>query len=180
MRKALEAEPDTLEIYSEMAQELVRRDKGLGAVLLLEEVLRAAPAHAPSHHALASCLLRRNRTEKAVNHLREALRLEPDRAARMCNLAWILATTPDPTIRDAAEAVRLAEKARAIEETTVQTLDTLAAAYAAADRFDDALSAARQGAKMARQAGQDERARLLEEKAALYETRRAQIPAAND
>jgi hypothetical protein len=55
-------------------------------------------------------------------------------------LAWTLATHPDDKVRDPARAVMLSE--RAAEVTGNQdagVLDTLAAAYAAAGRFDDAV-----------------------------------------
>ena len=55
-------------------------------------------------------------------------------------LAWLQATHPDEKIRNAAEAVRNAERAvRAVAlAETADTLDALAAAYAEAGRFDEA------------------------------------------
>lgn len=58
----------------------------------------------------------------------------------MNNLAWYLATTPDETKRDGAEAVKWATLA--CEETLYQDgfkLDTLAAAYAESGQWDDAV-----------------------------------------
>ena len=59
-------------------------------------------------------------------------------------MAWIRATSADPQLRDGAEAVRAAERACRLAKwkgTTV--LNTLAAAYAEAGRFKDAVSTAR-------------------------------------
>jgi Tfp pilus assembly protein PilF len=56
-------------------------------------------------------------------------------------LAWLLATCEDPSIRDPSRAVNMAEHATSYPEgQTVGILDTLAAAYAAAGRFDDAIA----------------------------------------
>ena len=65
-------------------------------------------------------------------------------AARMIELGWIRATHPDARVRDARQAVSLAERARARASVKDPTaLDVLAAAYAAAGRFDDAVVNAR-------------------------------------
>ena len=56
-------------------------------------------------------------------------------------LAWILATSPNPAIRDGTNALVLAEKA--VATTTrkkAEYLDTLAAAYAETSQFEKAIS----------------------------------------
>ena len=56
--------------------------------------------------------------------------------------AWTLATCPDDKVRDGRKAVELAEKLCPAEaQVPVEYLDTLAAAYAEAGRFDDARKA---------------------------------------
>jgi hypothetical protein len=57
-------------------------------------------------------------------------------------LAWLLATCPDARIRNSERAVKLAEEAvQRSDRKHASYLDTLAAAYAAAGRFDDAVRA---------------------------------------
>jgi hypothetical protein len=56
------------------------------------------------------------------------------------NLAWALATSPDPNMRNPAEAIRIAQQLSG--ETNYNNpavLDTLGAAYASAGRFADAI-----------------------------------------
>jgi len=60
-------------------------------------------------------------------------------AAAMNALAWWLATAPQDALRDGREAVRWAEKAHQLIGGP-QTADTLAAAYAEVDRWDDAIA----------------------------------------
>jgi tetratricopeptide (TPR) repeat protein len=70
------------------------------------------------------------------------------------NLAWILAAGAEAELRDGAEAVRLAE--RACELTHYQEplfIGTLAAAYAEAGRFPEAVTAAEKAAQLATHAG---------------------------
>ena len=52
--------------------------------------------------------------------------------------AWLLATCPDPAVRDGPRAVKMAQRAVGVEETA-KTRDTLAAAYAEAGQFEDAV-----------------------------------------
>ena len=55
------------------------------------------------------------------------------------DLAWLLATHPDTVIRNGAEAVELAERVCASSAAPAH-LATLAAAYAEAGRFDEAVA----------------------------------------
>ena len=104
----------------------------------------------------------------------EELRRNPDDTQALNNLAWALATSADPRLRNAAEAVRTAE--RALQLTgghNPAVLDTLGAAYAEAGRFDKALESARKGLKMARATGQTPLADALALRIRLYEAGQA-------
>ena len=68
----------------------------------------------------------------------------------MNNLAWLLATCPEASLRNGAEAVQLAEKACQITEyhRTI-IVGTLGAAYAEAGRFADAVATAQKACELA-------------------------------
>jgi arylsulfatase A-like enzyme len=76
---------------------------------------------------------------EAIARYREALSLDPAALETANNLAWLLATTDHPGLRDPKAAVELAEKALARDAGNPAVLDTLAAAYAAADRLPEAV-----------------------------------------
>ena len=85
---------------------------------------------------------------------RLALQLQPDQVQALNNLAWLLAASPADNLRDGAEAVRLAERACALSEQREPVfLGTLAAAYAEAGRFEDAIKAAEKARDTATAAG---------------------------
>ena len=87
---------------------------------------------------------------EAVGPLREAVRLEPEALRLLNDLAWILATHPDPAVRDAAEAIELARRAaRLTRQRDPQVLDTLAAGYAAAGRLGEAIATAQRAVGLA-------------------------------
>ena len=66
------------------------------------------------------------------------------------NLAWLLATCPDASLRDGPEAVRLAEKACELTHSRRTIMvGTLAAALAEAGRFPEAVEAAQKACALA-------------------------------
>ena len=74
-------------------------------------------------------------------HHLAAIRLQPGRPEPLNNLAWLLATHPSAKVRDGAQAVSLAERACGLTgHTNLALLSTLAAAYAEAGRFADAVT----------------------------------------
>jgi tetratricopeptide (TPR) repeat protein len=91
--------------------------------------------------SLASALDRLGRRAEAIRRYEIALRAKPDLAEAANNLAWLLATAPEPALRNPAEAVRWAEAAaRASGRSDPRVLDTLAVSLAAAGRFDEAVA----------------------------------------
>ena len=89
---------------------------------------------------------------RAVRHGREALRFDPALDSAANNLAWILATSPDPSARNPEESILIMGRLlREAERPHPAYLDTLAAAYAAAGRFPDAIDTAARAEKLARE-----------------------------
>jgi tetratricopeptide (TPR) repeat protein len=89
-----------------------------------------------------------------LRHFQAAVRTAPDSPLALDGLAWFLATYPDATLRNGPEAVRLAEHACTVTRRGDPTLlDTLAAAYAEAGRFPEAINAAQEAIAVARTAG---------------------------
>jgi len=115
-------------------------------------------------------------TQRALekNLLLENLRGQPDALDILNNLAWMLATSGEPDIRDGPRAVQLAEHACELthHQKTV-FIGTLAAAYAEAGRFDDAIATAQQACALAAKNGETD---LLQKNQGLLELYRAHKP----
>ena len=108
------------------------------------------------------------RRDLAARQYRAVLRLRPGFAPAANNLAWLLATSPEASLRDGPEAVRLAEDLVAHADAPDPAhLDTLAAAYAAAGRYEEAERVAARAVALAR-AEDDELARDLDARLSLY------------
>jgi tetratricopeptide (TPR) repeat protein len=86
--------------------------------------------------------------EAALKDYASAQQYDPNNVRAFNDAAWLLATCPVETVRNPKLAVQLAEQASALSDVPVGNfLDTLAAAYAADGRFDDAVQAAERALK---------------------------------
>jgi len=86
--------------------------------------------------------------------------------------AWILATATDASIRDGDLAVRLAERAaRESNFSNPLVLDTLAAAYAEAGRFDEAVRQIEAARTLAERQGPPSAVEILSARAEEYRNR---------
>ena len=110
----------------------------------LAPLLRAAgldPAYPDPHYNLSQAYVGVGEPAEAGRQLVEALRLRPEWPPAMRDLAWLLAT--EPGLGEPGDAVRVAERAAELTGRADPTmLDALAAAYAAAQRFEEAVSTA--------------------------------------
>ncbi|HZL43353.1 MAG TPA: tetratricopeptide repeat protein [Verrucomicrobiae bacterium] len=118
------------------------------------EAIRLHPRDARSQCRLAVALIRQRKAAEAVVHYRAAVRLRPLYTGALNGLAWILATSPDPRLRDGPEALRLARQAcDATGHGQAGLLITLAAAYAETGQFDTARDVISQAQALASKSG---------------------------
>lgn len=98
-----------------------------------------------------------DRSGEAISFYRTTLIAFPNLAPVLNNLAWVLATDSAATNRNGPEAVQLAERACALTDRRDPVLiGTLAAAYAEAGRFTEAIQAAQEARDLAQVVGQPE------------------------
>ena len=77
---------------------------------------------------------------EAVKHYQEAVRLAPNMAEAHNNLAWLYATSEDPSFRDPPAALKHARRAVELSHwKQVASVDTLAEAFYASRDFRDAV-----------------------------------------
>jgi len=115
--------------------------------------------------------LKVHRVDEAMTQFSEAARLRPDWAEPLNIQAWTLATSSDSKVRNGTEAVKLAEKAADLtSHQQPAILNTLAAAYAEAGRFDEALTTANQALDLVKRANQNNLTVKIERAIALYQS----------
>jgi Flp pilus assembly protein TadD len=135
----------------------------------IARAIEAEPANPEAHRGRARALLARGREREAREELEETLRLAPGWPVAMGDLAFLLATAADAALRDPARAVELGEAAaRATGAHAAGIQDALGAAYAAAERWPDAVAAAESARALARDAGEEDLAARIEKRLAAY------------
>ncbi|MCY2932315.1 MAG: tetratricopeptide repeat protein, partial [Planctomycetota bacterium] len=150
-QKILLAKPDDADAHTELGNLLGQIGRVPEAISHYEQVLRQKPDSAQTHYNLGMAMAAIGKAPESIEHYRQAIRLAPNFVLGMNNLAWLLATHADPAVRDGAEAVRLAERACQLADRKAPgLLDTLAAAYAEAGRFPDAVATAEEALALAK------------------------------
>jgi spermidine synthase len=120
------------------------------AIVHYQVVLKTVPDSAKVHFNLGTAYFQQGKTGKALAEWREVIRLDPDAIAVLNVTAWLLATSADRSVRNGAEAVELAERAVKLSDgNDPAVLDTLAAAYAEAGRFPEAIQTERRALALA-------------------------------
>jgi len=123
---------------------------------------------------LASWFYAAGDSRQAMNAFRHALALDPDNAVALSDLAWILATSPDDSLRNGREAVNYAEKACHLTlYQRPEMLSVLAAAQAETGDFSNAVATAQMAVKTAAAAGN---AQLVSSDGQLLQLYRANRP----
>jgi tetratricopeptide (TPR) repeat protein len=141
--RALAINPDYALAHNNLGAILFRRGQTAAALEHLTASVRFDPANAEAHDNLGRLYQEQRRIREAVAQFREAVTLRPDWASPVAELAWLLATARDDTVRRPEEAIVLGERAVFLTDRRDQiALDVLAAAYAAAGNFVRALELA--------------------------------------
>ena len=167
---ALQLAPGFAATHVNLANLLAKQHRRDEAMAHYSEALRLNPAFVEAHYYIGSLLLEEGRTEDAVAHDIAALQIKADYVPAMVSLAWIYATASGEVgTQHAAEAVRLAEQACRISGwKQSRLLDTLAAAYANAGRFEEAVKADEEALSIAKVAGENNFADSIRARIDLY------------
>ena len=168
-KEALKVKPLYADAASNFGFVLAAQGRLDEAIEQYRQALALKPSIAQTHYLLGAALLTKGDRAAAGEEFRTALNLKPDLPPALNDLAWVLASDPDPNIRNGAEAVRLAGFACEITRfREPQMIGTLAAAYAEAGRFPDAISTAEKARNLAETVGRTDLVERNTELLALY------------
>jgi tetratricopeptide (TPR) repeat protein len=153
-REALRIQPNYAEAESNLGFAQALQGKLDEAIEHYHRALELKPNIVRTHYVLGQALSAQGKRDEAIAEFRITLELNPDWPPALNDLAWFRATDPRPEARDGAEAVRLAERACKLTEfRDPLMIGTLAAAYAEAGRFDDAIKTGEKARAAATAAG---------------------------
>ena len=136
--RAIEINPKLASAYHDRGNAWGKKGNYDQAISDFDKALEMAPREAIVYDKRGNAWARKGDFKKAISDFDAALRISSDLVTACNNLAWLLSTCPEARYRDGVRAVRLAQRALELSPD-VSSMDTLAAAYAEAGRFDDAV-----------------------------------------
>jgi len=171
--QALRIQPDYGAVHNNWGRALVQLAKPAEALAQFREAVRLDPANAAPHYNIGTLVRAWGDTPQAIAEFREAVRLNPEDADALGSLAWLLATASSTSLRDPAEAVRLADRAaELVDRKRAPALDILAAALAANGQYDLAVATCDAALALNPEASV---AAAIRQRRALYERRRPYV-----
>jgi protein O-mannosyl-transferase len=171
-REGLRLDPDYAQAHNNLAAMLQLAGQFDEALDHYRRALALRPDNVEARGNLAQLLSRQGRSVEAVTEFEQVLAARAEDPQALSGLAWIRATAADAALRNPGQAIHLAERAAALtRRRDLAALDALAAAYAAAGRFDDAVNTAQAAVDSAVAAGQVDIAAQFKERLALYQRR---------
>jgi tetratricopeptide (TPR) repeat protein len=168
--KALQIDPNQAIAHSALGLAFLRKGRVDEAVSHLQRALEITPSSA-AHSNLGVALMQKGRVDEALAHYSRAVDLNPQAIDAQSNMAWVLATWPDARVRDGKRAVELAERADFLTQSqNVRVNVTLAASYAEAGRFADAVKTAQRALALALAQGNTARVNSIRAQIELYQS----------
>lgn len=168
--KAAEMRPDYGDAYLNLGSILFGQARTDEAIALWRKAAATLPKDAGFHTLLGDEFLKKGLPKDAIAEYEHAIRIFPRDSVSRNNLAWLLATSSDRSIRDGERAAELAEQAAQLSSgKDANYLRTLAAAYAEVGRFSDAITVAQQAAALATMQGKADVVSRLKKDLVLYQ-----------
>ena len=162
--EAIRLRPSNAEAYNDAALTLLKLGRRQEAIQCFQQSLQVR-ATAGAARNLAAALLMNGDPVQAAKVYRVAMQIDPGDLQNQRSLAWLLATHPDASVRNGAEAVSLSRSI--VEATGGQSplfLFTLAASLAENGDFDSAVSVAGQSAGAYRASGDPSMGQMVEQR----------------
>ena len=168
-KQAIGIKPDLAEAYYNLGAAYLKLGRYQNAIEAYKQAIRIKPDLAEAHYNLGKALVAQGQIYEALDQLRQAIRLRPDCPDFMNDFAFLIITHPEIKNRDVNEATRLAR--RACELTSYKNpafLGTLAAAYASAGKFSEAVDTARKAIAIADSANQPQIKNIIQHHLTFY------------
>jgi protein O-mannosyl-transferase len=171
-QEAVTLRPDYADAHYNFGSVLLQEGRVEEAIAHWQRALAIQPFDGDVHTSLGNALLQKGLVKDAIVHYQRALEIAPQDVLARNNLALILATSSDASIRNGPKAVKLAEQAVQLSRgQNPNFFRTLAAAYAESGRFSEAIDAAERGMEIATAQGSPGLVNALEREIVLYRAR---------
>ena len=169
--QALKLKPDNAKAQYDLANLLMNLGRLDEAVIHFERTVTLDPGFSHARYEYGLILQRQGNFTAAVEQFQEIVDRDPKHVAALNNLAWLLATCPENTVRNGNRAVEAGITAERLSGGKVpEILDTLAAAYAEAGNFSNAVATIKTAQALAASQHKDSMATSLQVRRMLYQS----------
>ena len=169
LQAAVDLRPENSPAHENLAKALLQKGQVTDALVHYRKLIELQPYNIEVHNIVGTVLIQQGRIREGVEEWQKVLAFQPDNGNAISNLAWVLATSPDDSLRNGAKAVRLAEQALRISGGRIPVIfRTLAAAYAEKGMFSEAIQTAQRGIELANSQGNHSLAAELQTNIGLY------------
>ena len=170
LQESVALRPESAVAHNELGYCLVRAGRLDDAIDQFQKSLEIQPDNYEVCYILGTTYYREGMAAKAIACYGKVVELRPQFIPAKLELAWILATWPEPSVRNGERAVALARQAEQLStRKSPLILRTLAAAYAEEGQFSDALATAKEGLALAISQSDPRLASKLQKEIELYQ-----------
>ena len=170
-QEAVTIRPDNAPAQGNLGKAFLQKGNLDEAMTHYRRLLQIEPDNLEAHNILGTAFFQEGKVDQAIGEWQRILAIDPDNGNALSNLAWVMATYPDASIRNGEKAVAFAKRAVSIsDQRSPIILRTLAAAYAENQRFPEAIEIAQQAERMATAQGNAALAYELDLQIGLYRT----------
>jgi tetratricopeptide (TPR) repeat protein len=169
--KALEINPNYAEAEYNLGIALLQIGRLDEAVSHYNKALLINSNYVEAHNNLGTALVQLGRVSEALAHFQRAREINPLNVEAQNNMALVLATFPERRVRNGTKAVELAERANHLTGNANASISaTLAAAYAEAGQFPNAITTAERALQLATDQGNTALADAIRAQIRLYQS----------
>jgi tetratricopeptide (TPR) repeat protein len=170
LQAAVDLRPENSPAQENLAKALLQKGRVGDALVHYRKLMQLQPDNVEVHNIVGTVFVQQGNVREGIEEWQKVLVVEPENGNAMNNLAWVFATSPDASVRNGTQAVRLAEQALRISRGRIPLVfRTLAAAYAETGRFAEAIQTAQQGIEIADSEGNSGLAAELQSTITLYQ-----------
>jgi tetratricopeptide (TPR) repeat protein len=167
---AVNLRPENGPAHDNLAKAFLQKGQVADAMVHYRKLLEIQPENVEARNILGTVLIQQGQVREALEQWQETLAIQPENGNAKSNLAWVLATSPEGSLRDGARAVELSQQALRLSGGKNPIIfRTLAAAYAENGRFSQAIETAQRGIELANSQDNSGLAAELQSNIALYQ-----------
>jgi Flp pilus assembly protein TadD len=169
--EAVAIKPDLAQGHMDLGQALMRVGRFADANSQFKIAVQLQPRSAPARNNLAAAFAAEGQWGEAIHCWRDTLEINPDNIAARSGLALALATAPDSTLRNGAEALAISQAlCQGAKASNPALLHILAAAYAEMGEFAQAIETAQHGIEVATSQNNAQLAAILQHDLELFQS----------